>query len=79
VEVDLRWNAGSYGIVDASTQTAIKLMASLEGILTDPVYKGKALNGLIQKSRLGEFDGRENVLFVHTGGVLALSVYPNLR
>jgi 1-aminocyclopropane-1-carboxylate deaminase len=79
VEVDLRWNAGSYGLVDDQTQAAIKLMASQEGILTDPVYTGKTLNGLIQKARLGEFTGCENVLFVHTGGVPALSAYPNVR
>ena len=46
VEVDLRWNAG---FVDDQTQAAIKSLAGLEGILTDPMYTGKALNGLIQK------------------------------
>jgi 1-aminocyclopropane-1-carboxylate deaminase len=79
VNIDLRWNAGSYGFVDGPTQATIKLMASLEGILTDPVYTGKALNGLVQKARMGEFNGRENVLFMHTGGVSALSAYPNVR
>jgi len=79
VIVDTRWNAGSYGFVDEPTHAAIKILASLEGILTDPVYTGKALAGLIGKARLGEFNGVENVLFVHTGGVPALSAYPNVR
>ncbi|KAH7319167.1 1-aminocyclopropane-1-carboxylate deaminase [Rhexocercosporidium sp. MPI-PUGE-AT-0058] len=74
-----QWNAGSYGFVDERTRGAIKLLAGLEGILTDPVYTGKALAGVIEKYRLGEFSGRENVLFVHTGGVASLSAYPNVR
>jgi 1-aminocyclopropane-1-carboxylate deaminase len=79
VEIDLRWNAGSYGFVDERTQDAMKLLASLEGILTDPVYTGKALAGLIGKARSGELRGFKNVLFVHTGGVPTLSAYPNVR
>jgi 1-aminocyclopropane-1-carboxylate deaminase len=79
VEIDMRWNAGTYGFVDERTQEALKLMARLEGILTDPVYTGKALAGMIGKARLGEFKGCSNVLFIHTGGVPALSAYPNVR
>jgi 1-aminocyclopropane-1-carboxylate deaminase len=75
----MRWNAGAYGFVDERTRDALKLMASLEGILTDPVYTGKALSGMIGKARLGEFKGCSNVLFIHTGGVPALSAYPNVR
>jgi len=64
VVIDQRWNAGSYGFVDDQTQAGIKLLASQEGILTDPVYTGKAMTGLIGKARLGEFDDSDNVLFV---------------
>jgi len=79
VVIDKRWNAGKYGFVDDQTQSGIKLLASLEGILTDPVYTGKALTGLIGKARLGELADSENVLFIHTGGVPALSAYPAVR
>jgi 1-aminocyclopropane-1-carboxylate deaminase len=79
VLIDMRWNAGTYGFVDERTQDAIKLLARLEGILTDPVYTGKALAGLIGRARLGELNGSHNVLFVHTGGVPTLSAYPNVR
>jgi 1-aminocyclopropane-1-carboxylate deaminase len=65
--------------VDETTQAAIKLLAQLEGILTDPVYTGKTLAGLIGMARLGELKGSKNVLFVHTGGVTALSAYPDVR
>jgi 1-aminocyclopropane-1-carboxylate deaminase len=78
VLIDYRWNAGTYGFVDETTQNAMKLMAQLEGIVTDPVYTGKALAGLIGRARLGEFKHCENVLYVHTGGVAALSAYPNV-
>ena len=79
VVIDKRWNAGTYGFVDEQTQDAIKFLASQEGILTDPVYTGKAVAGLIGKARLGELKESENVLFIHTGGVPALSAYPNVR
>jgi len=79
VVLDKRWNAGQYGKVDERTQEAIKLMASLEGVLLDPVYSGKAAAGLIGMARLGEFKGCENVLFIHTGGVTSLSAYPRVR
>ncbi|TVY54613.1 1-aminocyclopropane-1-carboxylate deaminase, partial [Lachnellula cervina] len=79
VVIDERWNAGKYGFVDDQTQASIKLLARLEGILTDPVYTGKALTGVIGKARLGEFEESQNVLFVHTGGVPALSAYPDVR
>lgn len=79
VMIDMRWNAGSYGFVDERTKAAMKLLASLEGILTDPVYTGKTLAGMIGKARLGELKVSKNVLFVHTGGVPALSAYPDVR
>jgi 1-aminocyclopropane-1-carboxylate deaminase len=50
VEIDMRWNAGASGFVDERTQEALKLMVSLEGILTDPVYTGKALARMIGKA-----------------------------
>jgi 1-aminocyclopropane-1-carboxylate deaminase len=79
VVIDKRWNAGRYGFVDDQTQAGIKLLAGLEGILTDPVYTRKALTGLIGKARLGKLEESENVLFIYTGGVPALSAYPDVR
>lgn len=78
VIVDERWNAGTYGKVDQRTEDAVKLLASTEGILTDPVYTGKALAGLIE--RFKEEDVREegHILFIHTGGVPVLSAYPEV-
>ena len=48
------------------------------GILTDPVYTGKAVAGLIGLAREGSFMDADNVLFVHTGGTPALAAYPSM-
>jgi len=77
--IDEKWNAGRYGFVDKTTQDAMKLLASHEGILTDPVYTGKAMAAFIDYARSGMFVVAPNVLFVHTGGVVSLSAYPNVR
>jgi len=57
---------------------AVKLFASLEGILLDPVYTGKAAAGLIDLVRRGRFERDENVLFLHTGGAPALYAYQDV-
>lgn len=54
---------------------AVKLFASTEAILLDPVYSGKAAAGLIDQVRKGAFAQGSNVLFLHTGGSPALYAY----
>jgi D-cysteine desulfhydrase len=39
------------------------------------VYTGKAMAGLLDLSRQGFFEKKENVLFLHTGGSPALYAY----
>ena len=51
---------------------AIRLLARTEGLLTDPVYTGKALAGLIDHVRTGRIAPGETVIFWHTGGATAL-------
>ena len=57
---------------------ALKTLACLEGLLFDPVYSGKGLDGLIDQVRKGYFDGMDNVVFLHTGGSAALFGYPEI-
>ena len=64
-----------YGIPDDVTLAAIRLFASTEGILLDPVYSGKAAAGLIQLIKDGFFQNCRRILFIHTGGAVALSSY----
>jgi 1-aminocyclopropane-1-carboxylate deaminase len=78
-ELDGRYNAGVYGHFNEETKDAIKTLASTEGILTDPVYTGKAVAGLLGLAREGAFGSAQNVLFVHTGGTPALSAYPSFH
>jgi len=58
-----------YGITNARALEAIKLLARSEGILTDPVYTGKAVAGLIGDVRQGLVGPADTVVYVHTGGL----------
>lgn len=78
-EIDGRFNAGQYGRLDQKTSDAIKELATLEGIVTDPVYTGKALAAMLHRVRSDEFTTSQRILFVHTGGQSALSAYPELK
>ncbi|PMR79123.1 D-cysteine desulfhydrase [Halomonas urumqiensis] len=65
-----------YGIPTESMVEAVTLLARHEGILLDPVYSGKGMAGLIDLIRQGHFKEGENVVFLHTGGSVALFGYP---
>lgn len=67
-----------YAKMNQATQEAILLLARTEGILTDPVYTGKALSGLIDLARQGRWSATQHVLFWHTGGLPGLFAYPPL-
>jgi len=64
-----------YGIPTEEMKEALDLLARLEGILFDPVYTGKALAGMIDLVRRGEFSDDENIVFIHTGGSAGLFGY----
>ena len=66
-----------YGVPTAGMVEAVTLTARLEGILLDPVYSGKGMDGLIDLVRKGFFDKDSDIVFVHTGGSAALFGYPD--
>jgi len=66
---------GGYAVVGDPEREAIRLLAEHEGVLADPVYTGRALAGLIDLIRKGEFRAGQRVLFWHTGGYAALFAY----
>ncbi|MFI7579756.1 1-aminocyclopropane-1-carboxylate deaminase [Kocuria kalidii] len=72
------WAGDLYGIPVDSTLEAIRLGASLEGMITDPVYEGKSLAGLIDLVSSQEIPADSNVLYAHLGGQLALNAYSGL-
>jgi 1-aminocyclopropane-1-carboxylate deaminase len=69
------YSAGIYGIPDAQTIDAIRRCARLEGMITDPVYEGKSMAGLIGMIRSGEIPPGSKVLYAHLGGQTCLSAY----
>jgi L-cysteate sulfo-lyase len=64
-----------YGIPTPGMIEAVNLAATLEGIVLDPVYTGKAMAGLIDMIRSGEFAADETIVFIHTGGAPGLFAY----
>ena len=63
-----------YGIPTESMNEAVLMFARTEGLLFDPVYSGKALAGMIDLVRNGTL-GDGNIVFLHTGGAVALFAY----
>ncbi len=72
------WAGDRYGIPVESTLEAIRLGARLEAMITDPVYEGKSLAGLIDLVTTGEIPRTSTVLYAHLGGQLALNAYSGL-
>ena len=67
-----------YGVPSDETNEAIRLAARLEGMMTDPVYEGKSMQGLIDLVRTGFFPAGARVLYAHLGGVPAINAYSYL-
>src|SRR6476619_4466886 len=78
IVLDDRYHAGTYGIPDDRTLEAIRLSGRLEGMITDPVYEGKSMAGMIDLVSRGEIERGSNVLYAHLGGQPALSAYAAL-
>ena len=76
--LDDRYHAGTYGIPDASTLDAMRLAARLEAMITDPVYEGKSMAGMIDLATTGEIPQDATVLYAHLGGQPALNAYSAL-
>jgi D-cysteine desulfhydrase len=64
-----------YGLVTDAMIEAVRLMASCEGLLLDPVYSGKAFAGVIGDVRSGRYPAGSSVVFLMTGGTPALFAY----
>lgn len=61
-----------YGIPTEAMKEAVLMTARSEGILLDPVYTGKAMSGLIDRVRAGDYTKDDVVVLLHTGGTPAL-------
>ena len=65
----------AYGVPSQETNEAIRLAARTEAMITDPVYEGKSMQGLIDLVRKGFFPPGSKVLYAHLGGAPALNGY----
>jgi D-cysteine desulfhydrase family pyridoxal phosphate-dependent enzyme len=72
VLVNSSYCSAGYGVLTEAEREAIRLFATCEGLLLDPVYTGRAAAGMIDLIRKGFFKRDETVLFLHTGGQPAL-------
>ena len=72
------WAGDVYGIPVDSTMEAMRLGAQLEAMITDPVYEGKSLAGLIDLVKAHEIPRDSTVLYAHLGGQPAINAYYKL-
>ena len=65
----------AYGIPSDETKEAIRLCARLEGMITDPVYEGKSMQGMMDLVKKSYFPAGSKVLYAHLGGAPAINGY----
>ena len=66
---------GGYGFMSEKKLEAVQILAETEGIMLDPVYTATAMACLIDLVRKGKFTKKDKILFLHTGGAVALFPY----
>ena len=65
----------AYGVPSEETNNAIRLAARTEAMITDPVYEGKSMQGMIDLINKDFFPVGSNILYAHLGGAPALNGY----
>jgi 1-aminocyclopropane-1-carboxylate deaminase len=65
----------AYGVPSHETNEAIRFAARTEAMITDPVYEGKSMQGMIDLVKKGYFPSGSKVLYAHLGGAPALNGY----
>src|SRR6202047_4491170 len=65
----------AYGVPSEETKEAIRLTARLEAMITDPVYEGKSMQGMIDLVKKGYFPQGTKILYAHLGGAPAINGY----
>ncbi|HZD58330.1 MAG TPA: D-cysteine desulfhydrase family protein [Anaerolineales bacterium] len=73
--IEERYVGRCYGEPSRKCLEALRRLATLEGILLDPVYTAKAFSGLLDLVEQGGLGDKEPVIFLHTGGLAALFAF----
>lgn len=75
-DIDIRPTGGpAYGVGRKESWDAISRLATLEGLILDPVYTAKGMAGALADLTTRPLDNGGRVVFVHTGGIAALFAY----
>lgn len=74
-EVSCQFARPGFEELSRTSMETLKLVAGAEGILLDPVYTCKAMDGLVSHIRAGRYSRDDAVVFLHTGGLPALFAY----
>ncbi len=64
-----------YGVPSKETNDAIRLAARTEAMITDPVYEGKSMQGMLDLIAKGFFPKGSRILYAHLGGGPAINGY----
>jgi 1-aminocyclopropane-1-carboxylate deaminase len=65
----------AYGVPSDETNDAMRLAARTEAMITDPVYEGKSMQGMIDLAKKGFFPEGARILYAHLGGAPAINGY----
>ena len=65
----------AYGVPSEETNEAMRLAARTEAMITDPVYEGKSMQGMIDLAKKGFFKKGSKILYAHLGGAPAINGY----
>ena len=65
----------AYGVPSNETNEAMRLAARTEAMITDPVYEGKSMQGMIDLVKKGFFPKGSKILYAHLGGSPAINGY----
>lgn len=65
----------AYGVPSQETNEAIRFAAQTEAMITDPVYEGKSMQGMMDLVKKGYFPEGSKILYAHLGGAPALNGY----
>ena len=61
-----------YGRATDEVYATIRKIATMEGIILDPVYTAKAFHAMLEEIAAGRFAGMSDIVFIHTGGIFGL-------
>jgi 1-aminocyclopropane-1-carboxylate deaminase len=65
----------AYGVPSKETNEAMRLAARTEAMITDPVYEGKSMQGMLDLVQNGFFPKGSRILYAHLGGAPAINGY----